>query len=110
MVTTIWYVQKIGLGWIEELSSRNQSVFCPKHHFSDLEFKPQAVGELSCIVALVDLLRSWGVVPMAVVRHSSGEIAAAYAAEALSRKTCLKIALHRGLVSILAQERSPGAA
>lgn len=29
-------------------------------------------------VALVDLLRSWNLVPRAVVGHSSGEIAAAY--------------------------------
>lgn len=59
-------------------------------------------------IALVDLTAHWGIRPMAVVGHSSGEIAAAYAAGALSRATCLKIAYHRGLVSKLAQARRPG--
>lgn len=59
-------------------------------------------------LALVDLLRHWGAVPAAVVGHSSGEMAAAYAAGALDRRSCLKIALHRGLVSRIAQERGPG--
>ncbi|KJZ79056.1 hypothetical protein HIM_01829 [Hirsutella minnesotensis 3608] len=59
-------------------------------------------------VALVDLLRHWGVAPTAVVGHSSGEMAAAYAAGALSRESCLKVAWHRGLVCRMAQERSPG--
>jgi acyl transferase domain-containing protein len=31
-------------------------------------------------LGLVDLLRSWGITPSAITSHSSGEIAAAYAA------------------------------
>ncbi|KAI0096862.1 hypothetical protein GGR51DRAFT_489918 [Nemania sp. FL0031] len=58
-------------------------------------------------IALVDLLAHWGIKPHAVVGHSSGEIAAAYAAEALSREHCLKIAFHRGRVSNRAHERYP---
>ncbi|KAK7908923.1 polyketide synthase [Apiospora marii] len=50
-------------------------------------------------VALVDLLESWGVVPHAVVGHSSGEIAAAYAAGHLSRPAAWKIAYYRGKFS-----------
>lgn len=59
-------------------------------------------------IALVDLSRNWGITPMAVIGHSSGEIAAAYAADALSRENCLKIAYHRGIVSKIAQIESPG--
>ncbi|KAI0480938.1 polyketide synthase [Xylariaceae sp. FL0804] len=47
-------------------------------------------------VALVDLLFSWNVYPHALAGHSSGEVAAAYAAGALSRESAWKIAYHRG--------------
>lgn len=58
-------------------------------------------------IALVDLAEQWGIKPFAVVGHSSGEIAAAYAAGALSHEDCLKIAYHRGLASKMAQVRKP---
>ncbi|RDA84718.1 hypothetical protein CP532_5236 [Ophiocordyceps camponoti-leonardi (nom. inval.)] len=64
-----------------------------------------------CIVlqmALVDLLDHWGVRPSAVVGHSSGEVAAAYAAGALSRESCLHVAYQRGVFSEEAKLRSPG--
>ncbi|KAK7956628.1 uncharacterized protein PG986_005850 [Apiospora aurea] len=50
-------------------------------------------------VALVQLLRSWGVQPVAVVGHSSGEIAAAYTAGFISHEAAVKIAWLRGHVS-----------
>ncbi|KAI6513695.1 Type I Iterative PKS [Pyricularia oryzae] len=50
-------------------------------------------------IALVDLLRSWAVEPVAVVGHSSGEIAAAYAAGFLSHESAVKVAWLRGQVS-----------
>ncbi|KZF19523.1 hypothetical protein L228DRAFT_214821 [Xylona heveae TC161] len=50
-------------------------------------------------VALVDLLASWSISPTRVVGHSSGEIAAAYAAGAFGREAAWKIAYYRGLVS-----------
>lgn len=59
-------------------------------------------------MALVDLLAHLGVVPSAVVGHSSGEIACAYASGALSRHDCLKIAYYRGVVSQKAQTQNPG--
>lgn len=46
-------------------------------------------------VALVDLLRSWGVTPSAVVGHSSGEIGAAYAAGLLSQEAAVAAAYFR---------------
>ncbi|USP81656.1 polyketide synthase PKS2 [Curvularia clavata] len=57
-------------------------------------------------VALVDLLRSWGVKPSRVVGHSSGEIAAAYAAGKLSRESAWRVAYYRGIVSAKQSERS----
>jgi acyl transferase domain-containing protein/NADPH:quinone reductase-like Zn-dependent oxidoreductase/short-subunit dehydrogenase/acyl carrier protein len=45
---------------------------------------------------LVALWRSWGIRPDAVVGHSVGEIAAAYAASGLSLADAVGIALHRG--------------
>ena len=48
-------------------------------------------------IALVEILSFCGIIPAAVTGHSSGEIAAAYAAGILSQKDALKIAYHRGL-------------
>ena len=50
-------------------------------------------------VALVDLLRHWGVTPTAVAGHSSGEIAAAYAKGSISREAAWSISYHRGRLS-----------
>ena len=47
-------------------------------------------------IALTDLLDSWHVRPSAVVGHSSGEIAAAYAARILSLGDCMAITYYRG--------------
>ena len=56
----------------------------------------------SCValqVALVELLASWGILPERVVGHSSGEIAAAFAASKLSREAAWKAGYFRGYVS-----------
>ncbi|KAI9879283.1 MAG: hypothetical protein M1830_009013 [Pleopsidium flavum] len=47
-------------------------------------------------VSLVRLLRSWEITPTAVTSHSSGEIAAAYAAGALSLQSAMAIVFARG--------------
>ncbi|KAF5532714.1 polyketide synthase [Fusarium phyllophilum] len=56
-------------------------------------------------IALVDVLRSAGVSPNAVVGHSSGEIAAAYAAGYLSQDTAAKIAYFRGFSAGIAKKK-----
>jgi acyl transferase domain-containing protein len=47
-------------------------------------------------IALVHLLRSWRIEPVAVTGHSSGEIAAAYACGALTIEDALTVAYYRG--------------
>lgn len=47
-------------------------------------------------IALVELLRSFSITPIAVVGHSSGEIAAAYCTGVLSLRAACKVAYHRG--------------
>ncbi|KAJ4419139.1 Type I Iterative PKS [Gnomoniopsis sp. IMI 355080] len=47
-------------------------------------------------IALVDVLRSLGVVPQAVVAHSGGESAAAYAAGIISAEAAMVVAYYRG--------------
>lgn len=47
-------------------------------------------------IALVELLRSLGVVPRVAIGHSSGEIAAAYTTGALSLASACKVAYFRG--------------
>ena len=50
-------------------------------------------------IALVDTFASLGVQPDAVVGHSSGEIAAAYAAGALSTEEAIQNAFYRGVLT-----------
>ena len=57
-------------------------------------------------IVLVDLLRSAGIEFQAVVGHSSGEIAAAYAADFVSAHDAIRIAYYRGLHARLAGDPS----
>ncbi|VUC24936.1 unnamed protein product [Clonostachys rosea] len=50
-------------------------------------------------IALVDLLESWGVRPRLIIGHSSGEIAAAYCKQAISKMDALSVAYWRGKLS-----------
>jgi acyl transferase domain-containing protein/NADPH:quinone reductase-like Zn-dependent oxidoreductase len=48
-------------------------------------------------IALTVLLQSWGIKPKAVVGHSSGEVAAAFAAGLLTSSEAIAIAYYRGI-------------
>ncbi|KUI60431.1 Lovastatin diketide synthase LovF [Cytospora mali] len=62
-------------------------------------------------IALIALLRSFGIAPRVVIGHSSGEIAAAHAASYLSARQALTVAYHRGFMADAAKARglAPGA-
>ena len=60
-------------------------------------------------IVLLELLQSAGVKFSAVIGHSSGEIAAAYAAGIIGRDDAVKIAYYRGFFSHLAGTGQPGA-
>ena len=87
-------LKQLGCSWslyeIIDGSNKNMPIDSPKYS------QPLT----TCLqLALVDLLRSFNVVPSVVMGHSSGEIAAAYAAGALSRHSAIKVAYIRGHLS-----------
>ena len=59
-------------------------------------------------VVLIDLLRSAGITFTAVVGHSSGEIAAAYAAGFVTASDAIRIAYYRGLFAYMAGNETNG--
>lgn len=66
-----------------------------------------AVSQTLCTalqIGLVDLLASWSVRPVGVVGHSSGEMAAAYAAGKLSAAEAITAAYYRGYIVALNQK------
>ncbi|KAK8035122.1 hypothetical protein PG993_010117 [Apiospora rasikravindrae] len=58
-------------------------------------------------IALVDLLETFNITPTVVAGHSSGEIAAAYAAGVLSRRSACKIAYYRGQLAARLRNSTP---
>ena len=59
-------------------------------------------------LGLTDMLRSWGAKPAAVVGHSSGEIAAAYATGAISMEDAMAAAYFRGQAALRLKATEPG--
>jgi acyl transferase domain-containing protein len=59
-------------------------------------------------LALTTLLSSWGINPSMVIGHSSGEIAAAYAAGAITLEDAMVVAYHRGQVASKMKSKRPG--
>lgn len=58
-------------------------------------------------IVIVNLLRRWSIFPSAVIGHSSGEFAAAYASGSLTSAEAIIGAYYRGLVT--KQQKRPGA-
>jgi acyl transferase domain-containing protein/NADPH:quinone reductase-like Zn-dependent oxidoreductase/NAD(P)-dependent dehydrogenase (short-subunit alcohol dehydrogenase family) len=87
------HLQDLGCNWnamAELQKTENSQIHLPEY------------SQTLCTVlqiALVDLLRHWGVIPRATIGHSSGEIAAAYAASMVTQADAIRIAYGRGLSS-----------
>ena len=94
------FLSKLGASWslVEELRKDEKCSTISKPHISQ-----PACTALQ--MALVDLFSSWGIKPASVCGHSSGEIAAAYAAGILDFESCIAIAYYRGVVSTLLTEK-----
>lgn len=78
---------------VEELTESRSAEHVRKPEFA----QPLVTALQICIVAV---LESWGIKPSNVVGHSSGEIAAAYAAGFLDRASAIKAAFYRGWATV----------
>ncbi|KAK3400724.1 hypothetical protein B0T20DRAFT_390600 [Sordaria brevicollis] len=78
---------------IEELTEPRTAEHVRKPEFS----QPLVTAFQICMMAV---LESWGIKPSSVVGHSSGEIAAAYAAGFLDRASAIKAAFYRGWATV----------
>ncbi|ATY62880.1 Beta-ketoacyl synthase [Cordyceps militaris] len=67
-------------------------------HLRQPEFSQPLVTALQ--LAILAVLESWGVSPQSVIGHSSGEIAAAYAAGFLTRADAIIAAFYRGRAAV----------
>ncbi|CAG8974567.1 hypothetical protein HYALB_00004363 [Hymenoscyphus albidus] len=77
-----------------------------KSRVNDAEFSQPLCTALQ--ISLIDTLASLGIKPAAVVGHSSGEIAAAYAAGGLSAKEAILVSYLRGIASKTPTNCGPG--
>ncbi|RFU73012.1 polyketide synthase [Trichoderma arundinaceum] len=104
---------------LKQIDALYESFGCTWSIFDELRSSknidlPQYSQPLSTAVqiALLELLASFGITPKAVVGHSSGEIAAAYAIGALSLESACKVSYFRGQLAgklRAANAASPGA-
>ena len=93
-------LQGLGATWglVEELSLDKST-----SRIDDSKIAQPATTAIQ--IALVDLLGSLGIQPTAVLGHSSGEIAAGYAAGVLSHLAALSVSYHRGFISNLCKQK-----
>ena len=85
------YLYELGVPWslIDELMRDESS-----SHVNEVEYSLPLVASVQ--MALVDLLKSWGIHPTGVTGHSSGEVSAAYASGFIDLKYALAIVYYRG--------------
>ena len=96
-------------GILEELGASWSLTIELSKEVDETRLNDSKFGQISSTaiqLALVDMLNSWGIKPVAVVGHSSGEIAAAYAAGAITHATAIRIAYYRGFVTDEAKRRT----
>lgn len=93
-------LKDLGAQWslVEELSRDESS-----SRLNDSKYGQPASTAVQ--LALVDLLKSWKAQPTAVIGHSSGEIAAAYAAGAISQSAAISASYHRSFLAKIAEQR-----
>ncbi|KAI5922046.1 hypothetical protein F4810DRAFT_303598 [Camillea tinctor] len=96
------HLKSIGCSWslIEELLQDKEAS----------RLRDASVSQPACTavqLGIVDLLTSWNVKPVAVVGHSSGEIAAAYAAGALTLESAMTVAYYRGKAMTSLKDNAP---
>ncbi|KAL4905457.1 hypothetical protein BDW74DRAFT_185021 [Aspergillus multicolor] len=96
------HLRSLGATWrlLEELQRDPQTT---KVHATEISI-PVCVAVQ---IALVRLLKSWGVTPAAVTSHSSGEISAAYAVGALSFRQAMATAYYRAMLAADPSMRDP---
>jgi acyl transferase domain-containing protein/NADPH:quinone reductase-like Zn-dependent oxidoreductase/acyl carrier protein len=96
-------LRDLGSSWdlIEELSREGKD-----SRLKEAELAQPATTAIQ--IALVDLVRRWGIVPDSVVGHSSGEIGAAYTAGYLSRFMALKASYFRGFSASISKAKGLG--
>ncbi|KAK3361247.1 hypothetical protein B0T24DRAFT_684913 [Lasiosphaeria ovina] len=85
------HLKKLGAKWnmVEELNRDEKT-----SRVNELDYSTSVCVAVQ--IALTHLLQAWGVVPTVVTSHSSGEIAAAYAAGALDMASAMAIVYARG--------------
>ncbi|KAF5015915.1 hypothetical protein F66182_12573, partial [Fusarium sp. NRRL 66182] len=88
------YLREFGCQWslIDELTRSPETT-----NVNELAYSTPLCAVLQ--ISLVRLLASWGIKPQAITSHSSGEVAAAYAAGALTLRSAMAIVFARGQVA-----------
>lgn len=96
------YLKKLGADWslMDELSRDAETT-----RINEVLLSTPICVALQ--ISLVRLLRAWGVVPVAVTSHSSGEIAAAYAVGALSYRQAMAFSYYRAVLAADKSLRGP---